>query len=425
MAYSVGIGAEWAPLSPIFVSRDDLSHYTYTEAVTGIDADDNPRDYVMGDEYPYGDTGQTNVVARSSWGGFYMTLTEYRDLYNQLITALRARLNTFADDFDSNRMWAVRTTPYITGTTGAIPSTVNNRYSVQLPEVQLLREANDTSQNSNLEYGEAIHDLTLMFAPDVFYTHPYLEPFRFHIQGPTRARFYWRLSGYLDFDFRFSGVPLEATGPLADFDDPGAAIEFQEDVLGFNTPGTLDGPVILPPAPPGIFRTLFYIPGGGGAERAWPDWYSLLAVAAAVIEAGPTNRNLVLTRGLATFRSRNTVLALVESFSPIRDDAITLWAERVSDSSRDEVIAAYDSGKNITVETTVDRATYELRRDTRVLSTMSLRDESGRVWNIIGIEDADARRNMLIHCERQSARRIATSPYRSFPVPIRSADDSE
>ena len=175
-----------------------------------------------------------------------------------------------------------------------------------------------------------------------------------------------------------------------------------------------------------IFPTEYLDPGNqqfigsGGIRRRDEDRYTLVLAPTYVIEGGATSRVLVLDRPLSTEFAKGTIIGIVERIIPPSDDTKTIWGALADFRTRNEVVAGLDDSGNVEQQQTVDRAMFEVRAAGNINAGMYLRDDAGRLWEIIGVADhLRNRRNVVLVCERVFDRRRRPTTFPRFAVPIR------
>lgn len=196
-------------------------------------------------------------------------------------------------------------------------------------------------------------------------------------------------------------------------------LEFQRDE---------DGQILLPNVQIGgqLFLTEQQVPGNdqfidsGGTVSFRNDDYVLGLVSADLLIPSPTARTLRIAPPVPTPAATRSFVDLVERIIPPADDSRNLWARLVDFTARAERTAGLDDDGDVEQTETVNRSTWEVRRDPLLAAGQYLRDPEGRLWQIVGVADnADNRRNLLLTCEREFDRRRTASTYPRFLVPVR------
>ena len=160
--------------------------------------------------------------------------------------------------------------------------------------------------------------------------------------------------------------------------------------------------------------------GSGGTRSFRGDAYPLVLAPADRLIVLDTEREIAIDRPVSVAIERNSLVSLVERVVPPSDDTRTVWGALADFKTRNEVVAGLDNSGNVEQQQTVDRAMFEVRADGKIAGGQYLRDEAGRLWEIIGVADhLRNRRNVVLVCERVFDRRRRPSTFPRFAVPIR------
>ena len=173
-----------------------------------------------------------------------------------------------------------------------------------------------------------------------------------------------------------------------------------------------------------VFPTVVNAPGGplidqGGPQNLTGNRYPLVLTGEIASGALTTIQDLHVAPILPFTVNPGELISIVERIVPPSDDTRTIWGSTLERRSRNELVAGLDGTGNVEQTQTVDRAEFEVRATETIDAGMFLRDDGGRLWEIVGTADAPSRRNIILTCERVFDRRRKASTFPRFAVPIR------
>lgn len=361
--------------------------------------------------------------------GATWSIDKARDVYNDLLDALQAHFDTYGVAARESRIWGVR--DHEGGSLlshDPTPRGVNNRYHLREWRTSLLFPSQPRLESrtppfdvdqSFRERGERLFNAQFVDALGHVGFGTILSANSTNGWGRLLVGFpanHHHLE-WKRWNLVFSGQQAPGTG-IPDVTDPDV-IEELEDQGQFED-GFLDGPIYFPSGILGDIFPTTTLETLTTTSRQILDFYLLSASAPGAVLDGPTQRELVLSPSLVKQVVVRDRVNLVERFIPARSDSVSHWARLLNSQSREEAIAGFDSGNQIITLRIVEQVRYKLRYSAAIETTMSLRSATGRVWNIVAI-DQDGKRDMTVTAERAYARRVQPSPYGAFAVPIRSA----
>ena len=175
-----------------------------------------------------------------------------------------------------------------------------------------------------------------------------------------------------------------------------------------------------------VFPTVIDIPGGqdgliddGIRTNLTGDRYPLVLTAEIAGGSVSTIQRFDIAPILPFTVNPGEFVSIIERVIPTQDDTRTVWGATLERRSRNELVVGLDGTGNVEQTQTVDRAEFEVRNTGSIDAGMFLRDDGGRLWEIVGVADAPSRRNVILTCERVFDRRRRATTFPRFAVPIR------